>query len=102
MLEMLNRHIGAQYVYADSTSQANDRALEAMSPDEARTALHNIPDELVMRLSEGTLLGNVTMIDRSIADIRQHHSRLAETLNRMARRFQFDELLALLRKEENV
>jgi CheY-like chemotaxis protein len=99
LFEILNRQLGVIYIYEDVASPQDVPAGEPLPLDELKTALSAIPTELIVRLSEGISLGDVAVIERTIAEIREHDVALAEALRRLAHRFQFEELLTLLREE---
>ncbi len=100
IFEVLSKHTGAQYIYADIVAEQTLSTLYLLSSDEMKTALSTIPPELVVRLSEAIVLGDMAVIERSISEVRGYHTALAGTLHKMAQRFQFEELLELLREEE--
>jgi PAS domain S-box-containing protein len=99
VFELLSKHIGVRYVYADAAQQQVDSDHDILPPDKIKAALDIISAELLVRLREGVELGDIKVIDKTIAEIREHHIALAEALHRLAQRFQFDELLLLLGRE---
>jgi PAS domain S-box-containing protein len=84
----------------DSVTRQLSSDHEILSPDEITAALDIIPAELLVHLRESLELGDMEVIDKTIAAIREHHASLAETLGQLAQRFQFTELLLLLRGEK--
>ncbi|MEZ4669433.1 MAG: two-component regulator propeller domain-containing protein [Anaerolineae bacterium] len=99
VFELLGRYLGVKYAYADAILPAAI-SHESLPHDAAKTALNNLPAELVRHLAESTELGDVAVIESTIAEIREHQPQLAATLQRLVQHFQFDALLALLKEEQ--
>jgi signal transduction histidine kinase/CheY-like chemotaxis protein/streptogramin lyase len=100
VFRLLSKHIGVKYVHADPAPEQSTSAHEILSPDEITIALSAIPAELIVRLREGIGLGDMAAIAQTIAEIGEHRPPIAQSLNQLAQRFQFNELLALLRGED--
>ncbi|MGB1287753.1 MAG: ATP-binding protein, partial [Aggregatilineales bacterium] len=100
IFEVMHRHIGVEYVFVtpdDTTSQSEP---DLLSPDEMRIALQQIPATLLNQLQEQTELGDMTLIEKTLTDFRTHNEALADSLQRLAKRFQFDEMLMLLKDND--
>jgi len=54
------------------------------------------------RLVEAIDLGDALMIEKTIADIRTHHADLADHLSRLANNFEYDRMLTLLEKTQEI
>lgn len=54
------------------------------------------------RLVEAIDLGDALMIEEAIADIRTHHADLADHLSRLANNFEYDRMLTLLEKTQEI
>jgi hypothetical protein len=96
VFELLSKHIGVRYVYVDVAPQPVVRHQHVPLQDEVKAALDTIPTALIVRLRECLELGNTRDIDQTIAEIGEYHAVPAQSLQRLAQDFQFDELLALL------
>lgn len=96
----LNRHIGVQFLYTDHESQSTDSSQAAPQPADLIPALGAIPAELIARLRECLELGDLEVINQTVAEIGEHHTVLAQSLQRLVQDFQFAELLSLLGGEE--
>jgi hypothetical protein len=95
---MMSKHLGVQYAYSDAVQPAPP-AKQARLPLEAiNAALSTLPSDLNAQLIEGIELGDLEMIDTAIAQIFHHDNALAETLSQRAQRFEFDELLRMLKE----
>ncbi len=97
ILEIFGERLGVQYVYADNPRVAQP-GIDAPKPEILAAELSTLPRDLLTRLSEGIELGDVTIIDKAISDIRGHNSTLADILGWLADHFEYSKLLHLLRE----
>jgi PAS domain S-box-containing protein len=84
----------------DVAPQQADYNHEMLPLDEIEAALDIIPAELLARLRDSLELGDMEVIVKTIIEIREHHFTLAKALDQLAQRFQFNELLLLLKGEK--
>lgn len=89
-----------QRVMRASIAQQINPDQKALSTDEIKVAIPAIPTKLIIRLRESVGLGDMDVIEQTIATIREHDAVLGETLYQLAQRFQFDDLLSLLEGKE--
>ena len=98
VFEMMTKHLGVRYIYGND-EKPDLSANQATLPSEAiNAALSDLPAEIGVLLMEGIELGDLEMIDAAITQIFQLDRVLAETLSLRAQRFEFDELLRLLKE----
>ncbi len=96
VFDLLSEHIGVEYVYVDAAQPQEVSQYESLSPDRLAAALNTIPADLLGRLIENLKVGDVMVINNTIVEIREYDTILAGILDRLAQRFQFDEMLGLL------
>src|SRR5262249_26956402 len=82
---ILSKHIGVRFVYAADMPAAPET--EKLPFEDIKAALNQVPAKVLIRLTEGTELGDVEMIDTTIADIQQQQPALGAALARLAQRF---------------
>ncbi len=98
IFDMLSKHLGIQYVYAE-----DNRETAALSPrakpqfEDLKSGINALSPELLSRLREAIELGDIEMLNTVVADIRSHQPALAGALARMADRFEYDTLLNLVK-----
>ncbi|MAS33719.1 MAG: hypothetical protein CL610_06920 [Anaerolineaceae bacterium] len=97
ILEMMARKLNVQYVY-DTVPAATSPAPKQLSPAETSEMLRSLPYELLVRWIESVELGDVQMIATITADVRDYDPVLADSLSQLVQRFEFDELLAILKE----
>lgn len=96
LLATMQRHLGVRYVYQAEAPEAE--AAPAAKPSESvlQKELAVLSVTLRQRLIEATELGDLELIDSTIAEIRQQQPVLAEALAQLAHQFEYDQLLRLL------
>ncbi len=99
IFEMLKKYLGVRFIYANDQLRAAGQANKARSElEDLPSAISKLPATLVAQLRERVELGDMAQINESIAEIRQIHPALAETLSHLTYQFEYDRLLSLLRR----
>ncbi len=99
MFDLLERHLGVEFVYAeeetpvDQTAGQADAAADSLFTTEALAAL---PQPLVADLQRAVGILDVPTTQTLIAQIRAHNPPMAEALMDLVRGYRFDQLQALL------
>ena len=94
---MLSKHVGVQFVY-EQEEASTSAYMKRSQKDDLRSAIDNIPAELIVHLGESIELGDIKVIERNIKEIRAIDTTLADALSQLADRYQYDDLLKLLRE----
>lgn len=100
LFDVLTRQIGVRYVYDEGTLEPDPT--HVLSLEATQSAIKRIPAEVIARLSTALELGDIANIESAIIEIRKTDGTLADTLTHMVDRFQFNELLGLLKENESV
>jgi len=67
--------------------------------EDLKPGLNGLPAELLARLRDGLVLGDLLMIETAIAEVQLHHSPLlAEALTEMTNKIEYDEILSLIQE----
>jgi signal transduction histidine kinase len=67
--------------------------------EDLKPRLNGLPAELLARLRDGLVLGDLLMIETAIAEVQLHHSPLlAEALTEMTNKIEYDEILSLIQE----
>lgn len=101
LFDLLARHLGVQFVYEDDAAAAEIKVEPngGSAPESERlTRMAGLPSEPVTKLEQATLLGDVTAIETSIDQIKQHDAVLAAALATWARDFEYERILGLIRQ----
>jgi CheY-like chemotaxis protein len=99
IFEMINKHLGVQFIYEEPALQPTSPGQKALATDLQVTA-ETLPSELLTRLKEATELGDMAMVDQVIGEIQPYHPLLAETLTELATNFAYGHILTLLTELE--
>ena len=99
IFEMIRKHLGVRYTYAQSSSPTKQQADDSFSLKALKSGLDTLPKELLPLLVEGVELGDSIMIDSAIAEIRLCDQNIADSLARLTENFQYDVLLSLVREK---
>ncbi|MBE7469739.1 MAG: hypothetical protein DPW09_28045 [Anaerolineae bacterium] len=95
---LMRKHIGVRFVYAaDSQPAAAPESREKFLLEDLASGRADLPAELLAQLIEGAELGDIELIDQTIAEIRPLHSALADELARLAHHFEYDKIIKLIR-----
>ncbi len=94
----LTKHLGVRFVYEEeSETDGRPPVVEEKELGTAAPAgLASIPADVLSTLERAAALGDVAGIEAGIFQIRRYDSKLAETLSRWARNFEYDRILRLL------
>jgi CheY-like chemotaxis protein len=101
LFEVLARHLGVQFVYAQAAvaHKAEDEQGERAAAETRRLAgMAALPPDLVTRLEQVAILGDMAAMESLINQIKPHHSALAAALAAWARDFEYDQILGLIRQ----
>ena len=99
ILEMLKKHLGVQYVFAeDDESLGSEISNEKISCETMVTCINDLPEKVIARLKEATELSDTAMIDEVIEAIRTENAGLAVALSKLSGNFAYDRILALIPK----
>jgi CheY-like chemotaxis protein len=99
ILEMIKKHLGVLYVYGEGDECLKSAVpREKMSDKSLSTSIHDLPEEVIVRLKEATELSDAAMIDQVIEEIRTTNAQLAEVLSELVENFAYDKILALVQK----
>jgi hypothetical protein len=98
LFSMLRKHLGFDYVCERFEDQAlySDEQVEAedISPLSIPEALAMLPDKIIDNLNLASLQLNAHQVDKIIHVIAEQNSRLAHELTKLAKRFQYEQILS--------
>jgi PAS domain S-box-containing protein len=101
VFDVLTRHLGVRFVHEDLEAAESPVTLDHLVPLDAEAEfarrLAALPPEWVTRLQEATILGELGLITELIDQIGGHDAQLAEELATMARQFEHERILTLIR-----
>jgi CheY-like chemotaxis protein len=98
IFQMMSKHIGVRYIYEDIAADAPALG-KKLDTQTLKAALSTLPASLRIQLVEGVELGDMQMIEATIADIGPHNPDLAIGLSSLADNFEYDKILNLLQRE---
>ncbi len=90
----LKQHLGVKYCYAKDI-QKPDETLE--NTENYLEAFANLPDSILTQLEEALILGDPKLIQQTIQSLDKLNNHLAEALNSWADRFEYTQILDLIR-----
>jgi signal transduction histidine kinase/CheY-like chemotaxis protein len=100
--EALSTHLGVRFLYEQvEAAEMDGKGWDGPHREKERYALlvekaSALPEGLLDRLHDATVLGNVTQIESLINEIRDLDPELSEALASMARNFKHEEILLLI------
>jgi CheY-like chemotaxis protein len=101
LFDVLARHLGVQFVYAEAADDyrtTDDQDGQAAAEMERLAGLAALPPDLVTRLEQVAILGDMAAMETVIKQIQRHNTALAKTLAAWARDFEYDQILGLIRQ----
>jgi signal transduction histidine kinase/CheY-like chemotaxis protein len=96
IFEKLAEHLGVQFIVEERPEPRSEVAAEIVDDGAAAERLSALPADVVERLRASLTLGDLGAIGKVLADIQSIDESLSETLGSRVRRYEFDEMLALL------
>ncbi|MCP4348575.1 MAG: response regulator [Desulfobacterales bacterium] len=102
IFEMMQKHLEIRYIYEEE-HKAESRAEERRQKAEDREKwtpedIAAIPAELTAKLKEALEIADLEVLNKVISEIRPYNAPLADALTRLAKDFEYDEILALIQK----
>jgi CheY-like chemotaxis protein/nitrogen-specific signal transduction histidine kinase len=99
LFECMARHLNIQYIYrisrdTDTLAKTAEGAVELTAND-----LQGLSTEWLENMRQAVLRGRLRQMLALIEEIRQSHSRLADTLTNLVKNFRIEEILALLSRQ---
>jgi CheY-like chemotaxis protein len=101
LFDVLARHLGVQFVYAEAADDhrtKDDQEGQAAAEMERLAGVAALPADLVTRLEQVAILGDVAAMEMIIKQIQRYDAALAKTLAAWARDFEYDQILGLIRQ----
>ncbi|NEO84418.1 MAG: response regulator [Spirulina sp. SIO3F2] len=95
IFEVMAKHLGLQYVYADDDTSVSVDAVEGEAFD-IQAALATMPEEWIARLQSAALDLDIAQVSKVVAEIPESQGELAQTLAGWVREFEFEKILDLL------
>jgi len=96
LFEVMAKHLGVRYVYKESKGQQAKDEGQTLTDALMPQALAALPPELLENLEQVAVRLNAKMVDQAIEVIRPHNASVADTLARLAERFQYDQILTFI------
>jgi signal transduction histidine kinase/CheY-like chemotaxis protein len=96
IFEKLAEHLGVRFIVEERPEPRAEVPAEIVEDAAAAKRLNALPSEIVDRLRAALTLGDLGAIGKVLADIQGLDEGLSETLGSRVRRYEFDEMLALL------
>ena len=97
MFNVLRQQINVRFI-TEQPAGLNDAVRPELSKDDLLSALATVPDDLVRSLHENVELGDISRLSDIIQSIANLHQPLADALESIVDRFDFDELIAYLKE----
>ena len=97
MFNVLRQQINVRFI-TEQPAGVNDAVRPELSKDDLLSALATVPNDLVRSLHENVELGDISRLGDIIQSIASLHQPLADALESIVDRFDFDELLAYLKE----
>ena len=98
LLEMITKHLGVKWVYADRIPSPEPDKTEAKA---LLKNLGNVPVELLERLEAACIRSNMQHVGELIEQVRAHDRDAASSLSRFSDRFDYPGILATIRAFNN-
>lgn len=99
LLEIIGMRLGVEYEYENineiSQETDADKAIASSS-----LAVQSVPTKLLQLISQATITGDMEQLEELIGRLTEHSAEAAETVRRLVDNYDFETLIALLRKEE--
>lgn len=97
LFEVMRRHLGLQYIYADVTADPTSSSNEVVEESlDVSAAMASLPSDLVAHLAEAADLLDMKQVDEVIAQIQHHQPALAARLAALASNFAYEQILTLI------
>ncbi len=98
IFEMMQRHLDVRFVHEETGKRTGKREARAhFSREELETAVGALSFKLANKLAEAATYCEINEISKVIHEIRQQDTHLADALDRMAKDFNYDAILELIR-----
>jgi len=93
IFEVLTKHLGVQYILAETTSSILEQ-----TPESALTWQHLtcMPQEWIAKLYEAALEANTNLVMGLLGEIPDRENYLIQSLAKLVRKFQFEQLVDLV------
>jgi CheY-like chemotaxis protein len=91
IFDVLHKHIGVRFVYAESTAASTETKVEIVTPE----AIATLPPDLVANLRQAIYNLDVELIQSLIAQISELNQPLATAIASLAKDFKYRQLLDL-------
>jgi CheY-like chemotaxis protein len=99
IFETLTKHLGVTYLYVDHEEEASEAP--ALPNSLTSEDLANLPSELLSALHEDAMIGHVSGLEATIAQIANFDKQVADNLLKMTQYYDYLGILALLPKAGN-
>ncbi len=101
VFELLSKHLGVRFVYAEDHQAAKSEEQAAEQNMVTAEALAALPAEWLGHLKQGAEDVDVELLSSVIGQIRGHDAALADALTRLAEDFEYDEILTVIQQIEH-
>jgi two-component system sensor histidine kinase/response regulator len=99
LLEKIGMRLGVEYEY-ESCNEVSEETGAGRAIDSASLALSSVPTELLQLISHATITGDMEQLEELIGRLAEHSADAAQTVRGLVDNYDFEKLIALLRKEE--
>ena len=98
LFDMLQKHLGIEYVYADRAAAPHDVATLAPALDSAAAtqAFAALPADLVTRLSQAAIRSDMAGVEQAITEVRAQNADVGALLAELAREFAYERIVGLI------
>ena len=98
---IMRKYLGVQYLYEENKEQMLSKGKQVSPKILIAQALSNIPSHVLEALEQATNRSDMDGINKLTTEIRQYDTSAAEGLAHLARKFDYDEILRLIREVKN-
>jgi hypothetical protein len=99
MFEMIEKHLGARFIYRDDELNLDEKVLSLSISDEATiAAFSKLPSEVLEEFDDAIDLCDIDKISRALEKIRNDNDLLATALEPLINDFRYGEVLNLIRE----
>jgi PAS domain S-box-containing protein len=95
IFDALHKHIGVRYVYDEPSIEPNSTPTQALTPE----AIAALPADWLASLQKAAIEGDLDLILTQIEQIRSQNDALANALASFAKKFEFKQLLTLIKQK---
>ncbi len=96
LFDVMAKHLGVRYIYEDPQPGDEARAKKMAAGTLTSEALAELPESLLAELKQATVSLDVNLMQTIIDQIREINATVADTLENLAKDFQFDRILDVL------